>query len=244
MFRQRSQQREIIDDLSYCDPLLINNLQEMEKINDWLGYHRILIKGVKKVYTKYKFALNKKIVLADMGCGSADALRVIDGWMQKNSLNCDLIGVDANEFVLKYAAERSIGYRIKFEQRNALAQIKEKHYDIVIVNHLCHHLNNFELINLLKNLIDQTRVAIIINDLHRHVLAYLGIKLLAKIFNFSMLTKHDGPLSVLRGFRKNELIALLAKTGIQSFEIQWCWPFRWQIIIWSAISQGVRMHEQ
>lgn len=244
MLDKRSSQLEIIDNLSFSDPLLISNLNEMEKINRWLGYHRIMLKGISKIYNQFRLDLNNSnMVLADIGCGSADALRVIHQWMKKRHFQCELIGIDANEFVLRHAKTQCAGYQIKFEQKNVLAEIKDGQYDLIILNHFCHHLKDEELVDLLKSLICQTRFAIIINDLHRHILAYWGIKALAKIFNLSKLTKHDGPLSVLRGFRKNELNSLLIKAGIDSFEIKWHWPFRWQIVIWNHYSQE-RMHGQ
>jgi hypothetical protein len=47
------------------------------------------------------------------------------------------------------------------------------------------------------------------------------------------MVKHDGPLSVLRGFKKSELIGVLQKAGIESYSLKWKWAFRWQLIIHS-----------
>lgn len=246
MFKKRSTQLEIIDNLSFSDPLLINNLKEMEKINHWLGYNHTLIKAIKKIYKQNQWVWHKqkqKIKLADLGCGSADCLRYIHQWLIRNNLSCDLVGIDANEFVLKYAQEICSDFpQIHFEREDVLAE-NDASYDLVMLNHLCHHLTDEKIVTLLETLLNKTRLAIIINDLHRHPLAYFGIKLIAKLFHFSKLTKHDGPLSVLRGFHKKELIFLLEKTSAKKFEIRWCWPFRWQIIIWNQETfAGAKMH--
>lgn len=70
-----------------------------------------------------------------------------------------------------------------------------------------------------------------INDLHRHQIAYHFIKFVTKLFSKSYLVKNDGPLSVLRAFKKNEWVDILNKSGIKNYTIQWKWAFRLLIIV-------------
>ena len=76
-----------------------------------------------------------------------------------------------------------------------------------------------------------SRSGFFINDLHRHPVAYYSIKLLSLLFSKSYLVKNDAPLSVKRGFKRNEIIACLANAGISDFSIKWKWAFRWLVII-------------
>jgi hypothetical protein len=46
------------------------------------------------------------------------------------------------------------------------------------------------------------------------------------------MVKYDAPLSVLRGFSRNEWLDLLRKAGISRFSLKWKWAFRWQLIIY------------
>jgi hypothetical protein len=72
---------------------------------------------------------------------------------------------------------------------------------------------------------------IVINDLHRHFLAYHSIRILTQLFSSSYLVKNDAPLSVLRAFRKHELIKLMEQAEISDYQIIWKWAFRWMICI-------------
>jgi hypothetical protein len=45
------------------------------------------------------------------------------------------------------------------------------------------------------------------------------------------MVKYDAPLSVLRAFRKKELIGILQAAGITRYTLRWMWAFRWQIIV-------------
>jgi len=80
----------------------------------------------------------------------------------------------------------------------------------------------------LKN---QVKTAIIVNDIHRHPLAYYSIKWLTSLFSKSSMVKFDAPLSVLRAFKRNELKSILKKAGVENYQLRWRWAFRWQLII-------------
>jgi hypothetical protein len=62
-------------------------------------------------------------------------------------------------------------------------------------------------------------------------MAYYSIKWLTKVFSRSYLVKNDAPLSVKRGFKKNDLIELLKQAGINNYTIEWKWAFRWLVVV-------------
>ena len=74
------------------------------------------------------------------------------------------------------------------------------------------------------------KVGFIINDLQRHWFAYYSIKFLTRLLNGSTLVKNDAPLSVLRGFRKEELNVLLESASVKQYSIKWEWAFRYLIV--------------
>jgi hypothetical protein len=83
-----------------------------------------------------------------------------------------------------------------------------------------------------QQLYRQANQAVIINDLHRHPLAYYSIKWITRLFSGSYLVKNDAPLSVLRAFRKPELEEILDKCNIKKYALRWQWAFRWQLIMY------------
>lgn len=235
VFNQRSEEKELLDDLSVRGPELDSNLREIKFINRWFGGKTTLLSAFNEILVQYpeKFA-RRSISIMDLGCGAGDLLDALDKWATKNRLNVQLLGLDANPAMIDYAIEYSkLNRRIQFEFANLLSEsFKTRSYDIVCLNTICHHLNNAELINLLLQLRKQTCVAIVINDLHRHWLAYFSIKLMSKILHFSIMAQNDGPLSVLRAFKKYELINIFKTTGFSKYTIRWHWAFRWEVILW------------
>jgi hypothetical protein len=112
-------------------------------------------------------------------------------------------------------------------------EFRQRRYDIITASLFCHHFTDEALMRLFRQWHEQARLAVLINDLQRHWFAYYGIKSLTTLLSRSELIKHDGPLSVLRAFRRQELERLLAQAGIERYELRWRWAFRYQLIIWT-----------
>ena len=91
--------------------------------------------------------------------------------------------------------------------------------DIIFSSLFCHHFTDDELIQMLQWMKQNSTVGFFINDLHRHPLAYNSIKYITKFFSKSYLVKNDAPLSVLRGFKKNEWKNIFEKAGINNYFI-------------------------
>ncbi|MBX3709965.1 MAG: methyltransferase domain-containing protein [Gammaproteobacteria bacterium] len=234
MFKHRSDKKEIMDDFLLQSDELKKNLDELDIYNRWLGGKQVLISSLNYIYRAYpNHFKNKKIIIGDLGCGSGDLLRAMDKWVQRKKISAELIGVDANQFMINYGIEKSsahqnIQYKMLDIFSNEFAKIQ---FDIICLNNICHHFNDEEFIHLLKQLAKQTQLAIIVNDLHRHWFSYFAIKGITTVLPFSYLSRHDGPLSVLRAFTKQELVHILREAHLNKYQIRWAWTFRWAVII-------------
>lgn len=234
MFAKRSNRTELMDDLNLANQGLRKNLDELVRINQHLGAKSALINALEQVYQSCTPAFaQSQLRIADLGCGAGDMLVAIQSWLQTKQLSAELIGIDANQFMIEYAQEKFPHAQIQYQTSDIFSSdFLAQSFDIVTLNTVCHHFDDPSLMKLFKQLIPKTRVAIIINDLHRHWIPYFTIKSLTTLGNFSYLAKHDAPLSVLRAFKKSELMQLLRESSDCFFDIRWRWAFRWQAIIW------------
>ena len=237
MFKGRSEEEELMDDLQLSNEDLRRNLDELETINSWLGGYKVVLHALEKLLPELR-KLNPPVTLADVGCGGGDILREIARWSGKRKLAMELTGVDANSFMLDYAEPKCRKFpQIRLQQHNIFSpEFQRQRFDILTCSLFCHHFPDRELVKLLRQLYNQANVAVIINDLHRHPLAYYSIKGLTSLFSNSYLVKNDAPLSVLRAFRKPELEAILAAAGITNYKLKWCWAFRWQLVLFKEFS--------
>lgn len=73
MFNQRSEQKELMDDLAADQQELRQNLLEIEKINRWSGSKKTLICALRFLYKKFPdYFHTNRLTIADLGCGGGD----------------------------------------------------------------------------------------------------------------------------------------------------------------------------
>ena len=82
--------------------------------------------------------------------------------------------------------------------------------DIVVSSLLAHHLEDEEIVALLRWMEATTQVGWFINDLER---AEWSSRMFAWL-RWHWLVRHDGPVSFRRAFRKEDWVRLLAAAGI------------------------------
>jgi 2-polyprenyl-3-methyl-5-hydroxy-6-metoxy-1,4-benzoquinol methylase len=239
-FKTRSYKKELMDDLNLASEDLKKNLDELEFINTTLGGYKVLTSALDTLYKENKISRNKEnqntktVTLADIGSGGGDTLRQIAKWFDKKNIETKLTGIDANDFMINYAQNKSKDFpQISYEKLNVfdIDSKNENKYDWATMSLFCHHFTDEELILIFKNVQKLTSKGFIINDLHRNPIAYYSIYFLTRLFNGSYLVKNDAPLSVLRAFKKQDLIKLLDKAEIKNYRIKWQWAFRFQVIV-------------
>lgn len=225
-FSHRSSGVEIMDDLNCKGEVVDQTLRELEFINRTLGGNAVTVNGVKELLREKNI---EAVSIMDLGCGGGDMLKLLKHELK---INASFMGIDANPNIVAYAIQNNQDSSISFETVNILSdKFSALMCDVTIATLFFHHFDDDQLAKIFKQLKKQSRIGIVINDLHRHPLAYYSIKLLTRLFSKSSMVKYDAPLSVLRGFTRKELIDILNKTGIIHYRIKWKWAFRWQVII-------------
>lgn len=229
--KYRTQEAEIMDDFSLHGKELRAALDQIARINQLLGGNKVTLHGIKEVLKKAN--TSKPIVIADIGCGNGDMLRMLADYGLKSNFNFKLIGIDANAFTVNYAKTLSNDYpNIEYVCLDIFSEeFSTIKYDIVLCTLTLHHFTNEQILNIISIFNNNAGIGIVVNDLHRSKLAYRLFKLICILFNLSKMSREDGLVSILRGFRKNELEEFSKKLNFKNYTISWKWAFRYQWII-------------
>jgi len=227
--KYRTEETEIMDDFSIKGDLLRDTLDKLASINKWLGGNKVTINGLKKLIKDHP--KSQPLTIVDLGCGGGDILRDVAKLGKREGYIFNLIGIDANEDAILYAKELSKDYdNISFSHCDIFSEeFKTLKYDIILTTLFLHHFKEEELINFLSVVLKKTSLGIVVNDLHRHKLAYYLFKLLCVTIKNRMVIE-DGLISVLRGFKRTEL-QYISKQLKGNYQIKWKWAFRYQWII-------------
>jgi len=227
----RSTAPEIMDDFEMEGEILRDALDKIASINQLLGGNKVTLDGVSILLGGQP--KSSVIRIADIGCGNGDMLRALAGFATKNQLNFELTGIDANSFTIGHARNLSASYpnitykcTDIFEESNLTG-----HYDIILCTLTLHHFKDPEIITLLQTFQHSASLGYVINDLHRSAIAYYLFKALCFVFRLNEMSREDGLTSILRGFKKADLIRLSKQLNITQYIIKWKWAFRYQWIV-------------
>ena len=227
MLKHRSTKKELLDEDHIPTEALYQNLKELDTINALLGGYTITFSALKKILKPHV-----SYSLVDIGCGGGDTLKRIHTWAKKNRYNIRLFGIDFKPVCIAYATRNSQHELVSYicdDYKNLFHHIKQ--VDIIHACLFCHHLSENELIELFQ-FAEKSRSILVINDLERNTFAYYAIKILTTLFSKSYLVKNDAPLSVARGFKKKEWLAMLTKAGMKNYSVKSKWAFRHEVIIY------------
>ncbi len=227
--QQRSFEPELLDAEDIDREALWQNLRELELINHRLGGYAPTLKGLSALMAGAERSRCWHIL--DVGCGGGDTLAVIADWAKAKQIRVKLSGVDLLPDCIAYAkahqAHHDIAWHACAYEEYGLDDTDTP--DIIISSLFCHHLDTAQFQHFLRWTKTSARLGFVINDLHRHPLAYYGIGVLTHLLSRSELVKNDAALSVWRGFSRQELRTALAQAGLRA-QIHWDWAFRWRVM--------------
>jgi len=243
----RARGYEYMDEPDIAGEVLHDALGELEIINRHLGGHRTSILGIQRLLRAQP--KSRELTVLDVGAGGADTAAEIERWSRRTGRSLRVVSMDINTFtcararvLLRQAADADSppGQPVVAAAVVAAAVVagdvfhvpfRPASFDIVHSSLFLHHFDDREAAVILRTLRRLARVGVIVNDLHRHPLAYWSVRLGSTLFSASKFVRHDGPLSVLRGFRRHELETLSRAAGASPMSLSWRWGFRWALCL-------------
>jgi len=164
--------------------------------------------------------------LLDVGFGDGDLLRRIARWAARRGIAAELVGVDLNPNSAPAASARTpralaIDYRT-----GDYAALAGEGWDVVVSSLVAHHMTHAQLVDFIRFMEAEAARGWLVNDLHRHGFAHWGFPILARVFGWHEIVRHDGTLSIARSYRPAEWPPILAEAGVTDARTFRVFPFR------------------
>lgn len=216
---------ELLDAGMGGDDDVAENLTDLRRINKLLGSSRVMVDALSGLS---RDSGSNRMSLLDVGTGSADIPGETAAWCNANGVTPDIVGLDISERNLRVSRERLIiRPEISLVRADALnLPFGELTFDFVSASSFLHHFSEVDVVRLLAEFARVARRAVIVIDLVRHLVPYYFTRVAGPFFTSSFLTRHDGPVSVLRGFTPDEMRELALLAGLTEFRIRRVFPFR------------------
>lgn len=188
-------------------------------------------KSVYKLHIRPILAENpgKVHTLLDIGCGGGDVMEMLALYAAKDGYNLSITGIDPDPNAEAYLRLRNPKAHIHFRSVKSSVLVSEgRSFDIVISNHVMHHLPDELLLALAQDAKSLARRLVLFNDIERGDLAWLFFNLTWPFFWRSFITR-DGLTSIRRSFTKNELTTLVG----DDWDVARLFPYR-LLLVWKS----------
>jgi 2-polyprenyl-3-methyl-5-hydroxy-6-metoxy-1,4-benzoquinol methylase len=226
---QRSESLELMDDLSIGGAELAETLAQLRWINRLLGAAWPTLEGVSRLWRLA--GRPAQLSILDVGAGSGDINRRLLNWATRHHIRLNLTLVDIHPDTCTVAAAY---YRDELRvqvQQGDIFQLASQQADIVTASLFLHHFPAVQVPDVLQAMLHAARLGVVINDLHRHWLAWAGILAATHLLSQNRLIRHDAPLSVRRGFRSADFRQLQKLPELAGLTYTWRPFFRYLVMI-------------
>ncbi len=167
--------------------------------------------------------------IVDVGSGGGDMLRRIESWAARRNVPVRLTGIDRNPFAARAAREfGSATSRIEWLSCDAFGYRPSTRIDLILSSLFTHHLSDAEIVRFLQWMEQTATRGWFVNDLRRERTPYYAFMLLAHAMRWHRFVRHDGPISVRRGFRPHDWRRYVNEAGLaaDAVSIFDAWPGR------------------
>jgi 2-polyprenyl-3-methyl-5-hydroxy-6-metoxy-1,4-benzoquinol methylase len=192
-------------DLPGCDPARLDRTYAQfalvnRAVAGWRGIYRTLIRP--------GLSPGSPTSLLDIGCGGGDVPVRLARWAARDGLRLEITAIDPDPRASRFARERNGRAGVTFRQAGSSVLVDEgRSYDVVISNHVLHHLETGGLPAFLADSAALCRGLAIHNDLRRSAAAYALFYAGSWVLTGSYI-RQDGLTSIRRSYTPRELQAL------------------------------------
>lgn len=190
---------EIIDQPGVDPAVVARSLRDVTRANALFG-------GTSSALAEFEDALEHlppNATLLDVGTGLGDIPLAARKVARGRGVQLTTLGIDSAEVLLR-ASGAGVDLAVRGDALNlpfATASI-----DVVMCSQVLHHFAGADAIRLIREMNRVARVRVIVSDLRRSWIAAAGLWLASFPLRFHPVSRHDGVVSVMRGFTKGELL--------------------------------------
>jgi ubiquinone/menaquinone biosynthesis C-methylase UbiE len=214
MFRQLSHRRRSEEwmDRDDADPRLIaRSLRYIQWVNRFLGYTHSTLHHLRRFSRGWR--KKQRIEILDIATGSADIPRAILRWGRRRGFDIRVTAIDRHAFITRYAAGQGMEPRLRLLRADAFAlPFAPQSFDYVHCALFLHHLDDAQVVRMLRTMDHLARRGVIAGDLRRNRRAWFWINMLTVAAN--PMVKNDAPASVAQAFTRQEIVRLRDEAGL------------------------------
>lgn len=150
----------------------------------------------------------RSATLLDVGTGTGDIPDRLRKFAARRKVSLDVFGLDGRVELVRATRE----FPVAGVAGDAMAlPFASRAFDFVIASQVLHHFAQDDAMQLIREMHRVAKRRVIIADLRRSWVAVAGLWLVSFPLGFHRISRHDGIVSILRGFEVSELRDLVCR---------------------------------
>ena len=226
----RSQRQEWLDadDVPLRD--LHGNLDDLRCLNRYLGSHWLVLRAFQRLW--HRAGCPRHLRVLDVGTGAGDIPEILTRWGQRRGVRLAIVAIDKHRGVIQYmhAVQRPLSCTILVQADGLCLPFRAQTFDVVVCSTMLHHLDWYQGIALLHSMAAVARYGVVVNDLVRGRLYYYAARLVLSVVARNHVTRHDGPLSVLRAYSVEEVRKMAQAAGLAHAQVYTALGYRFVLV--------------
>ncbi len=168
-------------------------------------------------------APGRRTTLLDLGCGGGDIARSLARWAARDGLPLDVTAIDPDPRAMDFARAQQPVPGLHYRQAYSSELVAEGAvFDVVISNHVLHHLAPAELDGLFADSQQLARQLALHSDILRSAVAYALFSVATAPFFPGSFIRRDGLTSIRRSYTPAELVAVVP----EGWQVERARPYR------------------
>lgn len=193
---------EILDAPDVDPEIVTRSLGDVARANALLGGLSSALDELRDVLPE----LPRHATLLDLGTGLGDIPCGARELARQGGVELTTIGLDSVEELAR-ASRSALTFVLCADARRL--PFADATIDVVMCSQLLHHFTGTDAIALLREMNRVARVRVVVSDLRRSWIAAAGLWLASFPLGFHAISRHDGVVSVMRGFTSRELVDIV-----------------------------------
>ncbi len=199
---------EILDDPGVSPALMTRAMSDVARANILFGGRRAAIAELKPALV----AMNGAGSMLDVGTGQGDIPAAAKRIARRIGLSLWTIGFDMS-FPLVATHRESNDVVARGDAMHL--PFADRSIDVVMASQMLHHFEFDDAVAVVREMNRVARRRVVISDLRRSLIAATGLWLSSFPLGFHPVSRHDGVVSVMRGFVPQELSEIVkTATGV------------------------------
>jgi SAM-dependent methyltransferase len=189
---------EILDEDNLDPAMVVRSMRDVARANRFFG-------GTSAVLAELARPLEESsgtLTILDVGTGVGDISQSVRKKAKKSGVSVMTFGLDSAEELARASRPRHDAVVCGDAMR---LPFPDKCFDVVLASQILHHFDDQDSVTFLSELNRVGRRRVIVSELRRSWLAIIGLWASSFMLRFHPVSRHDGIVSIRRGFTCTEL---------------------------------------